>query len=1166
MDTDKITSSNDQQENKKTDIVYVVSQEIRELTDGDKDNDEINLTYLEDALNRNFKDNLKNALKVKPGILNQMISACEKYMDENKDYCDKYPGLVDLYETLQAIKKDYSEDKSENLRNSNEQIEIKPNNINVTLRWKRRDLDWDPLKEAKQKIADTLNKYAELWDYLPGSVKHILRLASEALASTSDATNDDKSSEVLLLETALDMPNTPSSAEIHDSVDWKFWDKTFDALIKYIEWELKTSATIDENKINTTLYWEWKEHPESLENNKKEIASKLNDYVQLWGYLDDPTKQLLLLANKALKTPTKDPANWTDEVKLLQNKLGDKNGDWKFWNKTYEKLTQVLDNKIKELKKSAEIQETDIKVTLRWAWKDKDRGIICKSIAADLNNRNSKWEELLPDQRVVLLMARSALTTESHDDDKWNPISDEVYALEYKLNKLNYMPKEADNGNNWVDWKFGTKTYEALAKCLGIDNPVALQGLTTETTTSTTNTIKNSTTWPMLLDNNIDKTDTSPETTTNNKNIIKKFDESTDWGILGYCDDLLKKIPENSKDYRLPDIKRTLEAIKEILNNPTTKNIKSLQDFIYTYLYNRDPETVGSLDEYNNTEYNDGHWTWNLMSPDFEKSNTLERVVTFLGIKSAEVDDIKEHPQLKDPNAPDGTPDVVDDNPDSPQTYVSFDQLVTNLPIKDNQTINEYLWQIQALNNQLLEWKSINELKKEIEKISNEITNATQTNQMNEWNKSQRMNNIKEVLWTQQEINEDNLPSIKKDLISQKKDFEKQLKKKKNNENPDLEKKINKINEVLGYIQQIENNQGNSTKIKTLETEKTKLQEQLDKKNDTKTKIETYLDNITELLNAEKDSTDEIQKTAIDKYINEDLTQYRKWLDWEIKDNIKWNISQVTENMKNNQGNSEQKNKPTRSDFFNRLQSFEWEKWAWFQNIINFFNLLFWKSNIADQLKGKEYIDSSDKDVMDNLSNIMWSTKKVDWLNEIKNTIEHGDTKKIKDLQMKLWTPENRLNITGIIDKNTVLAIQTYINNNSWDSTKPLGFCCLKNLKNITVSKDYSAQWITWTLYKGTDAFDNSSYIYIWNNKWTNFICTDPKVSTTDTGKTISFDNPNTIIQLSDGRRYEWVVQNNNGELTLQSWTQYDKEWKVVTQPQIQQNPDTPASGNNTQQ
>ena len=59
------------------------------------------------------------------------------------------------------------------------------------------------------------------------------------------------SEEVKYLEKALGMSGTPSSEIIHDSVDWKFWDKTFKALKKYLAWAQKP-------------IWGWTWGPESI--------------------------------------------------------------------------------------------------------------------------------------------------------------------------------------------------------------------------------------------------------------------------------------------------------------------------------------------------------------------------------------------------------------------------------------------------------------------------------------------------------------------------------------------------------------------------------------------------------------------------------------------------------------------------------------------------------------------------------------------------------------------------------------------------------------------------------------------------------------------------------------------------------------------------------------
>jgi hypothetical protein len=107
------------------------------------------------------------------------------------------------------------------------------------------------LQAEKQQISDKLNSYVQLREYLPQNVREILCKTRAALESKSD--ENGESSAVKELETALGMPETQSSEDIHDSADGKFGDKTYDALINYIEKSLKDSVEIDPKKITVKL-------------------------------------------------------------------------------------------------------------------------------------------------------------------------------------------------------------------------------------------------------------------------------------------------------------------------------------------------------------------------------------------------------------------------------------------------------------------------------------------------------------------------------------------------------------------------------------------------------------------------------------------------------------------------------------------------------------------------------------------------------------------------------------------------------------------------------------------------------------------------------------------------------------------------------------------------
>jgi len=118
-------------------------------------------------------------------------------------------------------------------------------------------------------------------------------------------------------------------------------------------------------------------------------------------------------------------------------------------------------------KECAEIEASNIKVTLRWErWRNLEGEELNnekQKIAEELNGY-VKMRDVLPAEiQELLMLTKAALESESHDDGEGNPVSDEVVALEQKLVSLWAMNETADPGkNNGVDWKFWNQTYDAL--------------------------------------------------------------------------------------------------------------------------------------------------------------------------------------------------------------------------------------------------------------------------------------------------------------------------------------------------------------------------------------------------------------------------------------------------------------------------------------------------------------------------------------------------------------------------------------------------------------------------------------------------------------------------------------------------------------------------------
>jgi len=440
------------------------------------------------ALNNTTKDNIQRLQQLLYDKMNEKNK--KKFEEENKKgnhwTWEINSNLTENLSTFLDNTMNYIKDHKEwkdvaekhDIMQEKQNAEINPDNIKAKLRWKW-NKEWVNIDWEKKGIAEQLNSYVEMWDSLPNQVQTLLQLTKKALETETDQ-NTDKSEEILKLEKELAklwaMPEIANDG--NNWVDWKFGDKTYNALINYIEKSLKNSAEISPNNMNAKLRWKWNKEWVDINQEKQKIADNLNQYTQIREVLPGNVKDLLIQTKKALESKTND-ADQSNDILVLEKNLAKlwampekaNNGnnwvDWKFGDKTYDALINYIE---KSLKNSAEIDSQKINVTLRWEWKDlpnNDKNAKKEEIANKLNSYTNQRENLSFEKKHVLLLSKAALESTSRDDEKWNPISDEVLTLEKKLVSLWVMPNTPTDGkNNSVDWKFGTETYRSLLNYL----------------------------------------------------------------------------------------------------------------------------------------------------------------------------------------------------------------------------------------------------------------------------------------------------------------------------------------------------------------------------------------------------------------------------------------------------------------------------------------------------------------------------------------------------------------------------------------------------------------------------------------------------------------------------------------------------------------------------
>jgi hypothetical protein len=214
-----LLQQNNNAESRSTDILYVVSREIHELSDAEQGNEKINLQWLDESITNNFETNLTNALKDKPQIVDQLLAACESYRATTPNYGDI--NFNRIYSTLLNIKENTKTNYVE-ITLQKEQAEIQQDNIKVTLRGTWSEKSWAEqnekeyplsstdratyetfLNDEKEKITKQLKIYTDKRDTLNDNQKIVLILTKHALESSNDDEKNPVTGEVFVLEQKL---------------------------------------------------------------------------------------------------------------------------------------------------------------------------------------------------------------------------------------------------------------------------------------------------------------------------------------------------------------------------------------------------------------------------------------------------------------------------------------------------------------------------------------------------------------------------------------------------------------------------------------------------------------------------------------------------------------------------------------------------------------------------------------------------------------------------------------------------------------------------------------------------------------------------------------------------------------------------------------------------
>lgn len=440
-------------------------------------------------------------------------------------------------------------------------------------------------------------------------------------------------------------------------------------------------------------------------------------------------------------------------------------------------------------------------------------------------------------------------------------------------------------------------------------------------------------------------------------------------------------------------------------------------------------------------------------------------------------------------------------------TLLSFEKLSNQLKALNNPEINGILTQqLTPLNEQLKKWDSLKKLKEEMARLQWEIDSYDKN--------GDGLLDQTDKRWNRDKINE---------LEKKKKEIDNQITAK--------TWIINKIKTELSKIQTILREEDNKSIAETFywlwEWETINDTMDWDKEKDW-TPLKQYENN---LKNIWEDQPDEEPESDVDA-VPEATTTTATPSSVDTKKKTSWPI--------------------TFKELLDRLSNFEWKSWWWFwwfiNNLINFFSELAWWTGNIDKFKGKDNIEFDNETVKAVLS-LVQRTHNVNWIEQIKKTLEDGTEEKIRELQMALWTPTNNLMITGKIDEQTAKILKSYIENkdNAW-TQKDLWFECLKwfttNNKPISVSDK-----VGWYIYTKTNSYGKTETALKWTINWKS--CVALNITHEEkTGEswwkqhTITADH-DAIIQYSDWTKEVWKF---DGDLKLIEWTRYSggKEEKVT--------------------
>lgn len=215
-----------------------------------------------------------------------------------------------------------------------------------------------------------------------------------------------------------------------------------------------------ENSVNTEAKNSENPMEQNLNKVKKEV-DELKEADRNINVVEGLSGLLTSEFGDYLKTQPDVLNSLFESCKDYKNKNPDVKDTW------FDNLYMFLNEARKEC---AEIEASNIKVTLRWErWRNLEGEELNpekQRIAKELNDYVEMRDVLPAEIQELLMLTKAALEAESQIIDKngkQEPYSDEVVALEQKLVSLWAMNETADPGkNNGVDWKFWNQTYDAL--------------------------------------------------------------------------------------------------------------------------------------------------------------------------------------------------------------------------------------------------------------------------------------------------------------------------------------------------------------------------------------------------------------------------------------------------------------------------------------------------------------------------------------------------------------------------------------------------------------------------------------------------------------------------------------------------------------------------------